>query len=410
MLTFKQLIRPILILAILGSCNPSRITNPTAQGNGNDLMETLSPYAAWTNGPSTASDYFPIGVWLQDPRNATAYKDIGINHYVGLWQGPTQEQLEALKAADMRVICAQNDVGLEYIDDPIIIGWMHGDEPDNAQRQADGSWGGPVPTEKIRADYQRLKAADPSRPIWLNLGQGVANDEWVGRAAAYEDYPLYLKGSDIASFDVYPVAGIRKDDGERFLWYVAQGVDRLRQWSGFAKPVWNIIETTRINSPDHKATPHQVEAQVWMSLIHGSRGIVYFVHEWEPRFVEARLLEDTPMRQAVARINQRVHALAPVLNSPSLDDRVQSISAQADIPIDSMVKQHGNALYIFSVPMRLGPTTGSFTISGLSGDHRLEVLDESRSITATDGRFTDDFSTYEVHIYRLALATDLQRH
>ena len=55
--------------------------------------------------------------------------------------------------------------------------------------------------------------------MWLNLGQGVANDEWVGRAAHYADYPDYIKGTDIASFDVYPVAGIRKQDGERYLWY-----------------------------------------------------------------------------------------------------------------------------------------------------------------------------------------------
>ena len=51
--------------------------------------------------------------------------------------------------------------------------------------------GGPVPTEEIIADYQRIRAEDPTRPVWLNLGQGVANDEWVGRAAEYEDYPEY---------------------------------------------------------------------------------------------------------------------------------------------------------------------------------------------------------------------------
>ena len=102
----------------------------------------------------------------------------------------------------------------------------------------------------------------------------MANDERVGRAAAYEDYPDYIKGADIASFDVYPVVGIRKPDGENYLWYVARGVDRRREWADDAKPVWNVIETTRINNPDKKATPHQVRAEVWMSLVHGSLGIV----------------------------------------------------------------------------------------------------------------------------------------
>ncbi len=36
---------------------------------------------------------FPIAVWLQDPANAAKYKSAGINVYVGLWQGPTEEQI-----------------------------------------------------------------------------------------------------------------------------------------------------------------------------------------------------------------------------------------------------------------------------------------------------------------------------
>src|SRR5689334_15331146 len=92
-----------------------------------------SPFAAWKNGPSADPAYFPIAVWLQSPKNAPRFKEAGINLFVGLWQGPTEQQLSELKAAGMRVICSQNQVGLKHLDDPIIAGWMHGDEPDNAQ-------------------------------------------------------------------------------------------------------------------------------------------------------------------------------------------------------------------------------------------------------------------------------------
>ena len=115
----------------------------------------MSPYAQWGNGPSSDPDYFPIGVWLQSPSNATRYQAAGINLYVGLWRGPTAEQLAALSAVGMRVICAQNEVGLAHADDPIIAAWMHGDEPDNAQRQADGSWGG---AGADGGDHRRLPA------------------------------------------------------------------------------------------------------------------------------------------------------------------------------------------------------------------------------------------------------------
>lgn len=359
-----------------------------------------SPYAMWNNGPSPDSAYFPIGVWLQSPHRAQAYQAIGINTYVGLWQGPTSEQLETLKQNGMRVICDQNSTGLSYIDDPIIMGWMHGDEPDNAQRQADGSWGGPVPVEKLQADYQRMRSLDPSRPVWLNLGQGVANDEWVGRAAPVETYPDYVATSDIVSFDVYPVSGMRKEDGENYLWYVAKGVERLRAWAGPEGIVWNIIETTRINS-ERGPTPAQVETQVWMSLIHGSRGIVYFAHEWNPVFREARLLEDDAMRDAVAAINAQIRALAPVLNAPTLADWGSVTVGPGDGPLAVLAKRFAEDLYVFAVAMRPLEATARFTASGLSANWPIEVLGEDRALISNAGFFSDQFAPYQVHRYRI---------
>src|SRR5438045_4550499 len=95
-----------------------------------------SPYSAWTHGPPTDPGFFPIAVWLQNPSNAAKYRDAGINTYVALWRGPTAEQLDALKAAGLKVVCHQNELGLQHKDDPAIIAWMHGDEPDNAQAKA----------------------------------------------------------------------------------------------------------------------------------------------------------------------------------------------------------------------------------------------------------------------------------
>src|SRR5688572_14991466 len=83
---------------------------------GNAMAQ--SPYAQWSNGPSTNADYFPIAVWVQNPKNAERYKAAGINLYVGLWRGPTAEQLDALQKAGMRVICAQNPFALSNKSNP----------------------------------------------------------------------------------------------------------------------------------------------------------------------------------------------------------------------------------------------------------------------------------------------------
>ncbi len=346
----------------------------------------------------------PIGVWLQSPNNAPRYRAAGINLYVGLWRGPTEDQLARLRAAGMRVICEQNATALGHLSDPVIAGWMHGDEPDNAQSRGRGQgYGPPITPETIVADYQRMRWRDPSRPILLNLGQGVAWDDWIGRGVRRhhpEDYPEYLKGCDIASFDIYPVVHDNRQVAGR-LEYVGLGVQRLLQWSGGRKPVWACLECTHISNPNAKPTPAQVRTEAWMALIHGARGLVYFVHEFQPRFNEAALLADAPMLAAVTRLNQQIAEAAPILRSPTLESGVSVSPTNPAARIDLLAKRLAGHTYVFAVGMSPAATRATFTVAGPRAADAVEVLDEGRTLPAQNGRFTDDFAPYAVHRYRL---------
>ncbi|NQT87386.1 hypothetical protein HQ560_11515, partial [bacterium] len=349
-----------------------------------------SPYAKWSHGPKVG---FPIAVWLQDTRLAPRYKAAGINLYIGLWKGPTEKQLADLTKAGMPVICDQNAVGLAHKDDAIIVGWMHGDEPDNAQSLGKGKgYGPPVLPAKIVADYKKIAAADPTRPVILNLGQGVAWDNWVGRGTRTrhpEDYAEYVKGCDVVSFDIYPVASARKEVHGN-LWYVPYGVERLKKWAA-PRPVWNCIECTYIQATT-KATPHQVRAEVWMSLIHGSRGLIYFVHEWKPKFNAKALLDDAEMLKAVTAINKQVQALAPVLDAEALE-----VAVTSTVPVAAIARKHEGATYVFAVGMKKGATRAVFQIAGLAG--QAEVIGEGRTVPVRDGRIEDDFAEWDAHLY-----------
>jgi len=376
------------------------------QGGNMSVELSKTAFSQWENGLPSDPSYFPIAVWLQNPINASRFKSVGINLYVGLWKGPTEEQLKVLAEAGMPVICSQSRVGLANKDNPIIVGWMHGDEPDNAQLVRDPAtgreyYGGPVPPQNIVDDYQKMRSLDPTRPILLNLGQGVANDEWIGRGsgAHISDYLTYVKGGDIISYDVYPVVGINKPDGENYLWYVAKGVSRLMEWTEGKKIIWNCIECTRIGSETKKATPHQVRAEVWMSIIHGSRGLIWFVHEWKPKFNEHALLDDPEMLPAVTKINNQIHELAPVINSPSIDDLVTVKSSDPEVPVAIMIKRYKQSIYIFAVGMRNSPTTATFEIKASSPKQIANVLWEDRAIKLENSKFSDEFKPYDVHIY-----------
>ena len=387
--------RVIFVVAIVGSILTMRISpamgeEPTSEKEKLDVFHD--------------PNFFPLAVWLQSPANAAKYREAGINLYVGLWEGPTEEQLAELKKQKMRVICEQNAVALKHKDDPTIVAWMHGDEPDNAQElPGKKGYGPPIAAEKIIADYERLKQADPSRPVMLNLGQGVAWDGWYGRGVRSnhpEDYAEYVKGSDIASFDIYPACHENGAVAGK-LWMVADGVTRLKKWAGEKRSVWNCIECTRISNPTTKATPLQVKAEVWMSLVRGSRGIIYFVHEFKPKFVEAGLLADKEMLAQVRAVNQQIQELAPVLNSPMLADVAKVQSSAADVPVEIMVKRHHGDTYIAAVGMREGTTTATITVAGLTGKAKAEVLGENRTLEIADGAFKDSFQPWDVHLYRI---------
>jgi len=371
---------------------------------GQDEKPVARGYDRWSNGPSASEDYFPIAVWLQNPRNAERFKAAGINLYVGLWRGPTEGQLADLEKAGMPVICSQNRLALAQKENRIIVGWMHGDEPDNAQSLGDGKgYGPPILPETIVHNYERIRQADPNRPVLLNLGQGVAWDNYIGRGVRRnhsEDYPEYIRGSDIVSFDIYPAVH-RSPEIAGNLEYVARGVERLVTWSRGEQIVWNCIECTHIQNPDQKATPNQVRSEVWMALIRGSRGIIYFVHQFEPVFREAALLDDLEMLAAVTAINRQIRDLAPVLNQPTVREGVDVKSSAPDTPIAVMMKRKWPYNYLFAVNLRNRSTEGTFSFGDSFTNTSCEVLSESRTIEIRKGSFADSFEPYGVHLYRI---------
>jgi hypothetical protein len=363
-------------------------------------------YSRWSNGPASNPSYFPIAVWLQSASNARAYRAIGINTYIGLSQDTTNAELAALKDAGMQTICDPDLDWQSHLTDPTIDGWrILEDEPDNAQPLADGGsgYGACIDPALIVSEYGVRVAADPTRPVFLNLGQGVAYVDYPGRGSACAGqtsmYSMYAAGADLLSFDIYPVNNTDATTGGN-LWYVATGVDNLRGWAGYQKPVWNWIETTGIADPAHTPTPAQIRTEVWMSLVHGSMGIGYFCHIFSPSFIEAGLLSVAANAAAVGAINREIQMLAPVLNTPSLANGATVSSSNAAVPVDSMVKRYAGSLYIFAVAMRPGTTTATFVLRGVA-TATATVLGEGRSLQVDGGSFADSFAPYAVHLYQV---------
>jgi len=386
-----------------------------------------SPLAAWQNGPPKDAGYFPIAVWLQPAKYARQLKDVGVNLVIGVWAGPNERHLADFEAAGMPIICHQTEAALKDLDNPIIVGWLQKDEPDNAQtfdsfwqtldrvneawpeanrtREQWGTYGPPLPPKDIIASYREMVANDPTRPVYLNLGQGVAFHDYAGRGYRrynIDDYMQYVKGCDIVSFDLYAYS-FRDPKVSEKIWLIPFGVDNLHGWSRGERVVWNFVEATQVYRGGKKPTPDITRAEVWMSIVHGSRGIIYYAHGQGPGGgdQENALVSDTTMMAALKEINAQVRRLAPVINSPTVHNALAVECSDPEVPVDAVVKQQGGATYVFAVCMRPKATRATFRLKGLPAGAKIEVIDEGRTLTAEGGAFADDFGPYAVHLYRV---------
>ncbi len=374
-----------------------------------------NPYAGWSRGIPTRTDptFFPIAVWLQGSWHATEMGQLGINVYVGNNAGTDSlaaSDLATLKAQGIYAIVGQDSVGLANVDDPTIVGWWASpDEPDNAQDKADGTCcDPPVTPATMISEYTAYKAADPTRPVYVGLGQGVAYDGWEGRGSNAPAESGYMPAGDIIDFDIYPYNNCDGDANEQVtcgqFWLNATGIDRIHQWSARGQAAWTDIETTTIaQGGTHPPTPQQTRSEVWLSLIHGANGIAYFVDTWQPSFREDGIFADATMTAAVTALNKQIKMLAPVLNSADIPNLVGVTSSDASAPIDLMVKASGQTLYVFAAISRAGTATGSFTIAGMSGGATATVVGETRTLKVAAGKFSDVFAANDAHIYEIDL-------
>jgi hypothetical protein len=354
-------------------------------------------YRRWPNAPVTGPDAWIVSVWMQNPVNAARFRDAGINLFVGLWNGPTDEQLTTLARAAMPVITHQAGVWKAHIGDATTRGWLLPDQPDNAQETNSG-FGPCIPPSEAIATYQTVVQSDSSRPAFLKLGRGIVDPTWEGRGPTCtghpEHYADYVRAADMLGVVLFPV------HSQLPLEMVATAVEQARMWSRDEKPVIAIVQASLIGER-RRPTPAQIRAQVWMSIVHRAAGVEYFCHQESPTVVETDCLDDAPTLAALRQINAQLRDLAPVLDTLPVANGVTVSFSDPSLPVDTLLKRYAGATYLFAAAMRDGNTRATFQLHRFPPAAKADVLGENRSIAVADGTFQDDFTSYGVHLYRL---------
>ena len=384
--------------------------------------------------------FFPIGPFMTDtPRIISFVDQASINmlstegyyttHTPASWGdylskadayglsavGPGRGDYEVAPAPNRWKFNHNPDRMAEYVrigkDNPAMFVWTWQDEPNMGGRH-----------EKV---YPPTLAAwayvshrdDPQHPT-NNLFYGYDWSKYYGGGLGAFDYLAsapFFGGKkwmqDIFSFDIYPIwyrlhPTLNLVDMGPYAAYL-DALDRIRANNKNLVPVKPALQVCRENATDSKpgVTEAQVYLEAWMNVIHGAKAIGWFQY-----------FDTASIRwAAMKRFSEQMKVLAPAVLGPAPVRTVTDTANTALNRVDTMIREKDGAIYVFAArvtepdPIAGAKYTGvepasitvSFAISGLTGSTAVTVVDEGRTITLTDGKFTDSFAKNAVHIYEI---------
>ena len=301
--------------------------------------------------------FFPEIVWAQCPGGYGADLAAGINLFASNPCGGLQQQLDALGGRGLSTAVTGEQGG----SGPGVIGFFWPDEADGLGMTAND-----LPSPLAGVAFLTLTNHFYSGAAPLPVGRGM--------------YPGLIAKSDVVGFDLYPLQEWCKPDRMADVYLSQRELVKLAP----QKPTFQWIEVANWNDGcPSKVTPATVNAESWLAIAGGARGLGFFPATWTQ-----------PIGQAIAGVSREISLLGPALMAPAVPS-----SAKAD---NSLVKvgarNYKGALYIIAVNAGFTATKATIGAAGLGG-RTLDVLDEGRRVAVTGGSFTDSFAPLAVHIY-----------
>jgi Domain of unknown function (DUF4082) len=411
------------------SAAPSAAPGTPTPGPTGSTTGTLGlPVIAWEGGPSyygkfastkawTDPNFFPIGVWMESviqSSDAATDKAAGLNLYVNP-TGNTDDSL--IRAAGMYEFGGSGGgaetVGYNLADE---VDMVYG--PGYDQWSGQGGWNTCIPIQDQggKCGYTVMQTfnnrmPNDGHPRYANYGKGVNMWESDQQAQVFVNKYQQLVSSDMYFYtdpnlcpnEAKTWLGIATDKCRRSSSYglIIDKERRLDGMDGARMPIYAFVE---VGHPFTESTAptingDQIAGAVMNSLIHGARGVIYFNHSFGGACQSQHLLRDAcgaANRPKVTETNQRIAALAPVLNSPSYQ-------WTANAALDTMLKASGGSYYLFAMPGANGGT-GSQTLSLPAGlrASTAQVMFENRTVAINGGQFSDSFAAeYSYHIYKI---------
>ena len=256
--------------------------------------------------------------------------------------------------------------------------------------------------------YEKVKAAKADALTWNILTSGFFKPY---NKLPMKHYHAFLKWTDVATFDHYPVTGWNRPDR---LPEVGRATAALVALCRKNQPVWTIVEASdqelSWTAPDTKGpTAEEMRAEVWMSIASGAKGIGYFTIAFGAKkkdgFKWNNLTDE--IKTELKRTNGELTELAGPIVLGDTDkkltvtgDETADKSAEGHA-IQALRKEYEGKTYVIAVNVTREAVTPTFKLEPTLATGTVTVWKENRKLPFTKNVFTDQFKPLEVHVYVL---------
>ena len=172
--------------------------------------------------------------------------------------------------------------------------------------------------DNLKADLEKARKAIPDRPVMHAIGYWL--DEPVGVIANTlpppEKYEAVVQAIEVSAPYLYPVPyqPIRS---------VGEAVGRASAASGGKKPLLPILQIFAWTATDRYPTAAELKCMVWLSLIHGARGIGFYSYNHVTGKKGVTFAQDQPEVWASLKdVNAELAKIGPFLLDAAPDPSV----------------------------------------------------------------------------------------
>ena len=353
------------------------------------------------------------------PKSETPFKDAAEFGYNYVCVKPKIDQLDKAakyglhtwinigsvseKSSSEEILAFEKKIN-DFKNHPALLNWELEDEPAY-------TWNKAIPrisSEQLIYSYNKLRKLDKKHAVYLNHAP----------VNLYTTLQKYNESANILATDVYPIIprgitpsyailpnGRHCDRNNSYLSQVGEYIDRLHRvdknktrfiiLQGFA---WELLKKEDERNPEMIFFPslYEMRFMAFNSIVHGANGVLI----WGTGYTPAK----SPYLDDLKSVIKELNNYQPILSSKTIKKEYKieyhELGFSLDKGIEWIVKKYDGIDYLFCV--NSDHHIHKISISGLQQNlQKIEVLKENRKVEVKNGKFTDFFEPFAVHIYKI---------